>query len=126
MQRLSTARGGNLHAFAERGFIAKKILLIQPAAKLTHGAFVAVQHQRFFGQQRLNGFFEEHIMKIIENPDKELVAVVKEGLRRRGGYCPCRREDKEEYKCMCEEFKAQIKDPDFEGYCHCMLYYKSK
>ena len=33
---------------------------------------------------------------------------------------------KEEYKCMCEEFKAQIADPDFEGYCHCMLYYKSK
>ena len=65
-------------------------------------------------------------MKIIENPDKELVAVIKEGLKRRGGYCPCRRENKEEYKCICEEFKAQIKDPDFEGYCHCMLYYKSK
>jgi hypothetical protein len=27
---------------------------------------------------------------------------------------------------MCEEFKAQIKDPDFEGYCHCQLYYKEK
>jgi hypothetical protein len=27
---------------------------------------------------------------------------------------------------MCEEFKAQIADPEFEGYCHCMLYYKSK
>ena len=65
-------------------------------------------------------------MKITENPDKELVAIVKEGLERRNGYCPCRREDKPEYKCMCEEFKAQIKDPDFEGYCHCMLYYKSK
>ena len=65
-------------------------------------------------------------MKITENPDKELVAIVKEGLKRRNGYCPCRREDKEEYKCMCEEFKSQIKDPDFEGYCHCMLYYKSK
>ena len=23
------------------------------------------------------------------------------------------------------EFKEQIADPDFEGYCHCMLYYKS-
>ena len=57
-------------------------------------------------------------MKIIENPDKEMVAIIKEGLKRRNGYCPCRREDKEEYKCMCEEFKAQIKDPDFEGYCH--------
>ena len=65
-------------------------------------------------------------MKVIENPDKEIVAVIKEGLLRNGGYCPCRREKKEEYKCMCEEFKAQIKDPEFEGYCHCMLYYKSK
>ena len=65
-------------------------------------------------------------MKIIENPDKELVAIIKEGLEKRGGYCPCRREMKEEYKCVCDEFKAQIKDPDFEGYCHCMLYYKSK
>jgi len=27
---------------------------------------------------------------------------------------------------MCREFREQIKDPDFEGYCHCMLYYKSK
>ena len=26
---------------------------------------------------------------------------------------------------MCQEFKDQIADPDFEGYCHCMLYYKS-
>ena len=37
-------------------------------------------------------------MKITENPDKELVAIVKEGLKRRNGYCPCRREDKPEYK----------------------------
>ena len=65
-------------------------------------------------------------MKVIENPDEEIVAVIKEGLLRNGGYCPCRREKKEEYKCVCEEFKAQIKDPEFEGYCHCMLYYKSK
>ena len=65
-------------------------------------------------------------MKIRLNENEEIVKIVKEGLKERGGYCPCRREAKEEYKCMCEEFKAQIKDPDFEGYCHCMLYYKSK
>ena len=65
-------------------------------------------------------------MKITLNPDKEIVALVKEGLERTGGYGPCRLERKEEYKCMCEEFRAQINDPDFEGYCHCMLYYKSK
>ena len=31
-----------------------------------------------------------------------------------------------EFKCICEEFRAQIADPEFEGYCHCMLYYKEK
>lgn len=65
-------------------------------------------------------------MKITLNTDEQLVKTVKEGLERTGGYCPCRIGKKEEYKCMCEEFKAQIADPDFEGYCHCMLYYKSK
>ena len=48
------------------------------------------------------------------------------GLKAKDGYCPCRLPKKEEYKCICEEFRQQIADPDFEGYCHCMLYYKSK
>lgn len=65
-------------------------------------------------------------MKITLNPDENVVKAVKEGLRRTGGYCPCRLERKPEYKCICDEFKAQMADPDFEGYCHCMLYYKSK
>ena len=65
-------------------------------------------------------------MKITPNPDKETVKTVKEGLKRTGGYCPCRIQRTEEYKCMCREFKEQIADPDFEGFCHCMLYYKSK
>ena len=30
------------------------------------------------------------------------------------------------HKCMCLEFREQIKNPEFEGFCHCMLYYKSK
>ena len=25
-----------------------------------------------------------------------------------------------------KEFREQMKDPNFEGYCHCMLYYKTK
>ena len=65
-------------------------------------------------------------MKITLNPDKEIVKTVKEGLRRTGGYCPCRREKKEEYKCICEEFRKQMADPSFEGYCHCLLNYKSR
>ena len=65
-------------------------------------------------------------MKIKLNPNEEIVKMIKEGLEAKDGYCPCRREKKEEYKCMCEEFKAQVADPEFEGYCHCMLYYKEK
>ena len=64
--------------------------------------------------------------KVRLNEDSEVVATVKEGLKRTGGYCPCRLERKPEYKCICEEFKAQLQDPDFEGYCHCRLYYKEK
>mgnify|MGYP003296556578 CR=1 FL=1 len=65
-------------------------------------------------------------MKIRLNENKEIVDTIKEGLKRTGGYCPCRMERTEEFKCMCEEFKQQIKDPEFEGYCHCLLYYKEK
>ena len=60
------------------------------------------------------------------NLDKKVVEAVKEGLKQTGGYCPCRRERTEDYKCICREFREQIADPEFEGFCHCMLYYKSK
>lgn len=65
-------------------------------------------------------------MSIRLNEDRALVAMIREGLREKDGYCPCRFERKEAYKCICEEFKAQMADPSFEGYCHCRLYYKSK
>ena len=65
-------------------------------------------------------------MKIRLNENEEVVKTVKEGLKRTGGYCPCRLQRTEDTKCMCTEFKNQIKDPDFEGFCHCMLYYKHK
>ena len=51
--------------------------------------------------------------------------MIREGLKQRGGYCPCRVEKTPENKCICKEFRDQIADPAFEGYCHCMLYYKS-
>ncbi len=58
-------------------------------------------------------------MKIKLNPDQEIVNTIREGLKRTGGYCPCRRERTEATKCMCQEFKDQIADPGFEGFCHC-------
>ena len=54
-----------------------------------------------------------------------MVKAIQEGLKKNGGYCPCRRERIKENKCMCKEFREQINDPNFEGYCHCMLYYKT-
>ena len=65
-------------------------------------------------------------MKIRLNEDEEVVKMIKQGLKEKDGYCPCRLEKTEDNKCMCQEFKEQIADPDFEGYCHCMLYYKEK
>lgn len=64
-------------------------------------------------------------MSVTLNPDKKIVAQIREGLKRTGGYCPCKLEHIEDNKCMCKEFREQIKDPKFEGFCHCMLYYKS-
>lgn len=65
-------------------------------------------------------------MAVRLNDNKEVVKKIREGLKAKGGYCPCRVERIEEYKCICDEFKKQMADPNFEGYCHCMLYYKSK
>jgi len=65
-------------------------------------------------------------MEIKLNPDEKIVKAIKDGLKKTGGYCPCRLQRTEETKCMCKEFRDQIKDENFEGYCHCLLYYKSK
>ena len=64
--------------------------------------------------------------RITLNEDKEVVKLIRDGLKAKGGYCPCRTERTEDNKCICREFREQIADPDYEGYCHCMLYYKHK
>ncbi len=65
-------------------------------------------------------------MSVRLNEDKEVVTMIREGLKQTGGYCPCRLQKIEENRCVCQEFKDQIADPNFEGYCHCRLFYKSK
>lgn len=64
--------------------------------------------------------------KLRLNEDREMVEQIRAGLKRTGGFCPCRLERTPENKCICQEFKMQMEDPNFEGYCHCMLYYKEK
>ena len=39
-------------------------------------------------------------MSIRLNEDRELVELIREGLRQKGGYCPCRFERTEDTKCI--------------------------
>ena len=70
--------------------------------------------------------YGKHNMEVKYNEDEKIVQIIKAGLKRTGGYCPCKLQHIEDNKCMCKEFRQQIQDPNFEGYCHCRLYYKSK
>ncbi|MFA5561366.1 MAG: ferredoxin thioredoxin reductase catalytic beta chain [Eubacteriales bacterium] len=65
-------------------------------------------------------------MKIRYNENPEIVERIREGLKRKDLYCPCRLQRIEDNLCMCKEFRDQIADENFEGYCHCRLYYKEK
>ena len=62
--------------------------------------------------------------KVALNTDTKLVKVVRDGLVKKGGYCPCRLPKNPEFFCPCDEFKAQLADPDYHGLCHCRLYVK--
>ena len=58
------------------------------------------------------------------NSDEKLVKAVREGIVRKGGYCPCRLPKLPEFFCPCDEFKGQLADPSYHGLCHCRLYMK--
>lgn len=61
-------------------------------------------------------------MKIVVSSDKELVKEVREGLKRTGGFCPCRVAQTEDTRCMCKDFREQ----QTEGECYCGLFIKVK
>ena len=65
-------------------------------------------------------------MKITFNEDRKVVDTIREGLKKKNGHCPCRLEETEDTMCMCKEFRDQVANPEFEGFCHCRLYYKEK
>lgn len=83
-----------------------------------------------FGRKSRVNFVKGNIVEnrsnVTLNPDENIVKQIRKGLKKKGGFCPCRAGKKPENKCICEEFKGQIEDPEFEGFCHCKLYYKSK
>ena len=58
-------------------------------------------------------------MKVIINPDNEIVKMVRAALKENDGYCPCKLTHIPDNKCMCKEFREQA-----EGECHCGLYIK--
>ncbi len=66
--------------------------------------------------------FEDN--EVVLNQDEKVVKVVRDGLIRKGGYCPCRLPKNPEFFCPCDEFKGQLADPAFHGLCHCRLYMK--
>lgn len=50
------------------------------------------------------------------NPDKEIVNMVRNALKKSGGFCPCRIGS---VPCPCDKFKNLEK-----GFCNCELYEK--
>lgn len=58
-------------------------------------------------------------MKIIVNPDPNIVNDIRNKLKANEGYCPCRLNKTPDTKCMCKQFREQD-----SGMCHCGLYIK--
>jgi len=61
---------------------------------------------------------------VVLSQDERVVKAVREGLVRKGGYCPCRLPKSREFFCPCDEFRTQLADPSYHGLCHCRLYLK--
>ena len=60
------------------------------------------------------------------NEDENKVNEIKKALIENNGFCPTKKDQNPMNKCMCQEFKMQIEDLNYEGYCSCGLYYKEK
>ena len=64
--------------------------------------------------------------KVRYNENPALVEKIQNALKKTDGHCPCRLLRTPDTICICKEFRDQINDPDFEGYCYCKLFYKEK
>lgn len=51
------------------------------------------------------------------NPDEKIVDAIYTGLKKKGGYCPCKIPKIPENLCPCNDFL-------FDGDCHCKLWVK--
>lgn len=62
-------------------------------------------------------------MKVKVTSNQELKAIIRQGLMKNNGYCPCilNSNGKDEYKCLCQDFRINKKVGET---CHCGLYIK--
>lgn len=61
------------------------------------------------------------MIKVMTNPDKELVAEIRAKVKANNGHCACAIIFNEDNKCMCKDFKEQLERGE-PGYCGCGLY----
>jgi ferredoxin-thioredoxin reductase catalytic subunit len=62
-------------------------------------------------------------MKVIKNPEwtEEQVKAFEQKIKDNDGYCPCALMKTKDTKCMCKQFRDQIKAKEL-GLCHCQLH----
>lgn len=62
-------------------------------------------------------------MKVIKNPEwsEDQVKEFEQKLKDNDGYCPCSIFKTKDTKCMCKQFRDQIKAKQL-GSCHCGLH----
>lgn len=62
-------------------------------------------------------------MKVVLNPNKELVKEIQEGLAKSDNYCPCSIiRDNIDYKCKCKAFRDMVRNLEYGKTCHCGLF----
>lgn len=62
-------------------------------------------------------------MKVILNPDKDIIDLARQQFKSNGGYCPCVLPQfrNDATHCRCAEFKKQLEE-GIEGECHCGIF----
>ena len=61
------------------------------------------------------------MIKVVTNPDKDFVKEVRKKIKENKGHCACAIILNENNKCMCKDFREQIKREEISE-CHCQLY----
>lgn len=60
------------------------------------------------------------MLKIIQNPDKEVYEAATKAVKANDGYCCCRLSRDKNARCMCKDFRDQTT----EGLCYCERFMK--